>query len=121
MLLHALCTREPAHTVLAVDLDSRLQLGVMQAEIIDRSNSHYFYGRKSLTHAVHEGAALGAEVVGHLLSTSGAFVVGILRKQILATDELYRVILGDEVRGKHRCGDFAACEWVLDNVSRYEW
>ena len=65
--------RFPAHTILDKLLGRRLQLGLVQVEIVHCADAQDAVTGETGTDAVHEGAAGGAEVVRHGVARGDGF------------------------------------------------
>lgn len=111
----------PVDTAVSEDLDLRLELGLMQVEVVDGADSHVALAGKNLAPAVHERAASLAKAVGHLGSRSRRLVVAPASEVVLATDELEVGVFDGEVGGEHGRGDFAAVEAVADKGVDQAW
>lgn len=104
----------PVHTAVSKDLDLRPELGFVQVEIVNGSDSHVALVGEDLAPAVHERAAGLAKAVGHFGSRSGCLALAPASEVVLATDELEVGVVDGEVGGEHGRRDFAAVEAVAD-------
>lgn len=95
---------QPAHAAFGILLDPGFQLGLVQMEIINGANAQDTRARERRTDAVHEGAAGGAEVVGHgFAGGRGALLAEGL--EVVAAAQVLQVRVGDgEVGCEHGRG-----------------
>ena len=71
-LLAAIQSIQPAGSIFNKKLSCRLQLRLMQMEIIDRAYAQHTHMRKRLVDTVHKRAAGGAEIIAHELARGGS-------------------------------------------------
>ena len=101
LLLCSLPTREPGHATLAKLLNTRLQLGLVELIIVDRSDSWDAHPGETAADSVHQRATDGTEIVGHCISGGNSLVLSEFAEFVLATDMLHAFVLDDEVRCEH--------------------
>lgn len=110
LLLNAalLATTSPRCTVLYELLDPRPQRRLVQVEIVHGADTHDFLSREAGADAVHQRAAVGAEVVLHRVACGDG--AGLLEgfEYIGAADVFDRLVGDDEVGRVGGGGDFAA-------------
>lgn len=106
--------REPAHTAPDEQLPSRLQLGLVQIEIVDGADAQDTLSRHARANTVHERAASLAEVVGHGVARLDGARLAPGREVIAAAQVLQVRIIDGEVGCEHGCRDFAAVRAVAD-------
>lgn len=113
-LLGARDTREPVDSVFDKDLDSGLQLALVQMKVINRSNSENALAGETLSDTVHERTANRAKVVRHPLAGSDRLVLLEDSQLVFATNVLQILIIDDEVGRKHRSGNLATVGAIAD-------
>lgn len=86
----------------------------MQTEVINGSDPGDAAARVAGADAVHERAALAAEVVRHLVAGGDGLARGVLLQLVLAAGVLHLAVLDDEVGGEHGGGDLATVGAVAD-------
>lgn len=111
----------PVHTAVGEDLDLRLELGFVQVEVVNGTDSHVAVVRENLAPAIHERAAGLAEAVGHFGSRSRCLALAPASEIVLATDKLEVRVVDGEVGGEHGRGNFAAVEAVADKGVDQAW
>ncbi len=86
----------------------------MQVEIVDSADAQDTLPRGTRADAVHEGAARGAEVIGHVVAgADGALLAPGL--EVVAAAQVLQVRVGDgEIGCEHGRGDFVAVRAVAD-------
>jgi len=92
---------EPGHSAPGELLDLRLQLRIVQTQIIHRADSGNTVAFPAATAAVHQRAADGAEEVSHCVSGSDGLGRGPLGELVFAFEMLHCRVLDDEVAGEH--------------------
>lgn len=113
-LLHPLHAIQPAHTALNKLLRRGLQLGLVQMKIIHGANAQNTLLWESRADAVHECAARGTEVVGHIIARGDRTRLAE-GGQIGAAAQVLQVRVGNgKVGGEHGRGDFAAVRAIAD-------
>ncbi|KAF7966236.1 hypothetical protein HWV62_39459 [Athelia sp. TMB] len=117
--------REPAHTAPDEQLPSRLQLGLVQIEIVDGADAQDTLSRHARAHTVHERAASLAEVVGHGVARLDGARLAPGREVIAAAQVLQVRIVDGEVGCEHGRRDFAAVRAVadegVDQAGAFDW
>lgn len=109
---------QPADAVLDIDLPFRLQLRLVQIEIVHRANAQYAPSRERLADAVHERAAGGAEVVGHALARRNSVRLGEGLHVVAAADMGEMRVSDSEIGGEHGGRDLAAIRTVTDKGAK---
>lgn len=114
MIISYLTSWQPAHAILLKRLNPRLELRLLQLEIINRADSRNRHARVSTRSPVHQRSADGAEAVLHRVAGRDRLVLLEARELILAA-QVFEVCVGDdEVGGEHGGGDLAAVSAVAE-------
>jgi hypothetical protein len=112
---------QPGRAVLRVLLDSGLQLGLVQVEVVYGADAHDAHAWKTRADAPHECAARGAEVVGHGVAGRDGLRLAI-RGQVVATANILEIfILEDEVGREHGCGELVTCLYASATALHNIW
>ena len=114
MLLSTLHIVEPAHSVLSVDLDPRLQNSLMQIKVIDRSDSGDQQLGPRRRDAIHQRSTHIAKVVFHGVATFDGLALRELGELVAATNMLGGGGFDGKVAGEHARGDLPAIGAVAD-------
>lgn len=88
---------KPSHTVLGILLDSRLQLRLVELEVIDCANSHDALAGEAARCPPHESSTLGAEEVGHGVAGLNCLVLLEFGEEIFAAGVGDGGVVDDEV------------------------
>ncbi len=105
-LFDALNGSQPTDTVLDKQLKPRLQLRLVQLEIVHGTKAQDTHSRGPNT--IHERAAGGAEIVGHQLARGDGARLAESRQVVAAADVGEMYVEDGEIRGEHRRRDLAA-------------
>lgn len=92
---------EPSHAIFRILLNPRLQLRLVQIEIVHSPDPRYAHPRETRAAAVHKRAAFAAEVVCHGVARGDGFGLGELGEQVLAGEVREGAVFDDEVGGEH--------------------
>lgn len=107
--LHSILdTRQPVHPAPGELLPFRPQLRLHQAEVIDRADTENALSWERRSHAVHERAAVGAEVVGHHVLPADGLVLAECLELVLPSEVLQVGVEDGEIAGEHAGGDLVA-------------
>lgn len=116
MLLDSFCRAEPVNSFTRELLESGLQLGCVKVEVIHGANAKNTVSRPARTHAIHEGATNGAEIVGHVVSGRNRLGLAI-GSELLAAARMFQVCIGDDkVGGEHGRVDFVVVAAVAEEA-----
>ena len=105
-LVRVLNRSNPSSTILDKYLPLRLQLRLMQAEIIYSAETQD--ARPWGPNTIHECAASGAKVIGHRLARSDCLRLAVGSQVVAATNMDEMCVEDGEVGGEHGCRDLAA-------------
>jgi len=113
----------PGHTVLGKLLHSGSQFSLVQREIIHTANAQNTHAREGCTDAVHERAARGTEVVGHVVVLARSFEKHSARLavclQVVAATQMFQVrVIDREVGRMHGCRKLVAVRAVTDEGAK---
>ncbi len=109
--LHA---RQPAHAAPGKLLHFGFELGLVQIEIVNGADAQDALPGRTRADAVHEGAARGAEEIGHVVAGAYGTLLAPCLEGVAAAQVL-EVRVGDgEVGCEHGGGDFVAVGAVAD-------
>jgi hypothetical protein len=111
----------PVHTAVGENLDLRLELSLVQLEVVNGAGSHVAVLREARAPAPDERAAGLAKAVGHCGSRSRRLVVSPSGEVVLATVEFEVGVVDGEVGGEHGRGDFAAVVAVAEEGVDQTW
>lgn len=87
----------PVHTVLGIHFQPRLELRLLQVEVVDSADASDQKTGESGRYSVHESAANGAEMIRHRVPAGDRLVLGVLGELVLAANVLGLGIAHDEV------------------------
>lgn len=95
-------------------LEPRLQLHLVQVEIVDSANAQDAMARERRTDTIHQGSACRAKVVGHQAARCDSFRLS-KRLEVFLPAQVLQVSVGDgKVGCEHGRGDFATVGAVAD-------
>lgn len=114
MIISYLASRQPTHAILLKRLNPRLELRLLQLEIVNRADSRDRHAWVSARSPVHQRSADGAEAVLHRVARRGRLVLLEARELVLAAQVFEVRVSDDEVGGEHGGGDFAAVGAVAE-------
>ena len=77
---------QPSTTVLLERFDPRLELGLLQAIVVDRTNTWNTHPRKTLRPSVHQCAAYRAEAILHPVPGGGGVALLEAREFVFSAD-----------------------------------
>lgn len=117
VLLNTLCGLQPTNPVLRELLDPRLQLRLVEIEVIHGSNTWNAHTRRPAALAIHQCPTNGTEEVCHCVAGINSVGLGKFGELVLPADVCDGGGLDDEVRGEHRGCDLA-CRRVFLSASR---
>lgn len=100
MLLH-IRLPHPLTPILLKRLNPRLELRLLQREIINRANAWNTHTRRAAAAPVHERAADAAEAIFHVVAGSDGGVLAEAGQEIFAARVMQVGITDDEVGGEH--------------------
>lgn len=105
---HILHTRKPRNPILTILLNPRLQQRILNIKIVNSADPRDTQPRIAGADAIHERAAVGAEVVGHGVTASYSVASAVFGHFVLAADVDEGLIGDDEVGGECRGRDLMA-------------
>jgi len=95
VLFNSASTAEPLNPVLYILFHSRLQLGLVQMEIIHRANSQDAHPRIPRADTIHQRPTSGTEVIGHGVSRGDRLGLG-KRCHVLFSSDVFDVLIVDD-------------------------
>lgn len=101
LLLYALPSLQPTHSILTKLLNPGLQLRLVQTEVIYSADSHYILPWEPTADPVHKRPANTAEVVLHRAARGDGIVLSKLGHFIFALEMFDRFVVNYEVAGEH--------------------
>lgn len=117
MLLNSLGTLVPTHSISAQLLYPRLELCLVQVEVVNGSYTEDAIAWIACAASVQKSTAYRAKGVLHSITTSDSLILGPSCELLLTTKMLKIIVVYDEVRCKHRGCDLDGFSEVLLNFA----
>ena len=107
---------QPLNPFLSILLQPRLELCLVQSEIVNRPNTQDTHSRIAAANAIHEGTASRAEVVGHRVPRVDSTRLGESLESLTAAKMLEVRVQNYKIGGKHGRCDLATIRTMTNEA-----